>query len=135
MRAGLAAASPSSWRTTIEARNAPAFKPRPASRPAGGTVAAERWIAPPGPDQGIDVIAYTDPLGTKTHRIKVQVKRQATTKIAVDGLRAFMAVLGDQDVGIFISAGGFTSEAQREARAQERRSLTLIDLDRLTDSG
>jgi restriction system protein len=89
------------------------------------------WVAPPGPDQGIDVIAYTDPLGTKAPRIKVQVKRQAETRIAVDGVRAFIAVLGDQDVGIYISAGGFTSDALREARGQERRSLTLIDLDRL----
>jgi len=89
------------------------------------------WDAPPGPDQGIDLIAYTDPLGAKIPRIKVQVKRQIDTKIAVDGVRSFMAVLGDQDVGIYVSAGGFTSEAQREARAQERRSLTLIDLDRL----
>src|SRR4051794_24294678 len=80
---------------------------------------------------GIDLIAYTDPLGTNSPRIKVQVKRQPENKIAVDGLRAFMAVLGDQDVGIYISAGGFTSEAQREARGQERRTLTLIDLDRL----
>jgi restriction system protein len=77
------------------------------------------WIAPPGPDRGIDVIAYTDPLGTSSPRIKVQVKRQAETKIAVDGLRSFMAVLGDQDVGIFISAGGFTSEAERGALAGE----------------
>lgn len=89
------------------------------------------WVAPPGPDQGIDVIASSDPLGTGTPRIKVQVKQQPDTRIAVDGLRAFMAVLGDQDVGIFISAGGFTREAQREARAQERRTLTLIDLDQL----
>ena len=91
------------------------------------------WLAPPGPDQGVDVIASTDPLGTTSPRIKVQVKRQVGTKISVDGLRAFMAVLGDQDVGIFISAGGFTSEAQREARGQERRTLTLIDLDRLLE--
>lgn len=89
------------------------------------------WVAPPGPDQGIDIIAFTDPLGTTAPRIKVQVKRQRDTKINVDGLRSFMAVLGDQDVGIYISAGGFTTEAQREARGQERRSLTLIDLDRL----
>jgi restriction system protein len=89
------------------------------------------WIAPPGPDQGVDVIASSDPLGTGTPRIKVQVKRQIDSKIAVDGLRAFMAVLGDQDVGIFISAGGFTSEAHREARGQERRRLTLVDLDQL----
>lgn len=89
------------------------------------------WDAPPGPDQGIDLVAYTDPLGAKTPRIKVQVKRQIDTKTAVDGLRAFMAVLGEQDVGIYVSAGGFTSEAEREARAQERRTLTLIDLDHL----
>jgi restriction system protein len=61
----------------------------------------------------------------------VQVKRQAETKISVDGLRAFMAVLADDDVGIFISAGGFTSEAEREARSQEKRRITLLDLDRL----
>jgi restriction system protein len=91
------------------------------------------WTAPPGPDRGIDLIAYTDPLGTTNPRIKVQVKRHADTKIAVDGLRAFLAVLGDQDVGIFISTGGFTSEAEREARSQEKRRLTLIDLGRLLD--
>ena len=89
------------------------------------------WVAPPGPDRGIDMIAYTDPLGTTNPRIKVQVKRQPGTKISVEGLRSFMAVLGDQDVGIFISAGGFTSDAEREARSQEKRRLTLVDLDRL----
>ncbi len=91
------------------------------------------WVAPPGPDRGIDMIAHTDPLGTTSPRIKVQVKRQPETKISVEGLRSFMAVLGDQDVGIFISAGGFTSEAQREARSQEKRRLTLIDLNRLVE--
>ncbi len=32
------------------------------------------WVAPPGKDQGIDIIAYTDPLGAKPPRIKVRVK-------------------------------------------------------------
>ena len=91
------------------------------------------WVAPPGPDRGIDIIAHNDPLGTTSPRIKVQVKRQADTKISAEGLRSFMAVLGDQDVGIYISAGGFTSEAEREARSQERRRLTLIDLNRLVE--
>jgi restriction system protein len=89
------------------------------------------WIAPPGPDQGIDIIAHTDPLGTMTPRIKVQVKRRPKDKVDAPDLRSFMAVLGDQDVGIFISSGGFTSAAEREARGQEKRRLTLIDLDRL----
>jgi hypothetical protein len=33
------------------------------------------WVAPPGPDRGIDMIAHTDPLGTTSPRIKVQLKR------------------------------------------------------------
>ena len=91
------------------------------------------WVAPPGRDRGIDLVAHTDPLGMTSPRIKVQVKRQVETKITVEGLRAFMAVLGEQDVGIFVSAGGFTSDAEREARSQEKRLLTLIDLDRLIE--
>ena len=90
------------------------------------------WISPPGPDQGLDILAYTDPLGATGPRIKVQVKRRAD-KITVDGLRAFMALLGSQDVGIFIATGGFTSEAQREVRGQENRRISLIDLQRFFD--
>lgn len=90
------------------------------------------WNAPPGPDKGIDIVAHNDPLGTSTPRIKVQVKRRAD-KITVDGLRSFMALLGEQDVGIFVSTGGFTSDAQSEARTKETRKVTLIDLDQLFD--
>jgi restriction system protein len=54
----------------------------------------------------------------------VQVKRRAD-RINVDGLRAFMALLGGQDVGIFIATGGFTSEAQREVRSQENSRIKL----------
>ncbi len=90
------------------------------------------WVAPPGPDKGIDILAHTDPLGTSAPRIKVQVKRRAD-KINPEGLRSFLAVLGDQDVGIFVSMGGFTSEAESEARTQERRKVTLVDLEKLFD--
>jgi restriction system protein len=90
------------------------------------------WIAPPGPDKGIDILAHNDPLGTSTPRIKVQVKRRAD-KISVDGLRAFMAMLGEQDVGIFVSTGGFTSDAESEARTKETRKLTLVDLEKLVE--
>jgi restriction system protein len=90
------------------------------------------WIAPPGPDKGIDILAHTDPLGTTHPRIKVQVKRHGEA-INVEGLRAFMAVLGDQDVGIFVSTGGFTSAAEQEARTQEKRKITLVDMEKLFD--
>lgn len=90
------------------------------------------WVAPPGRDGGIDILAHTDPLGINMPRIKVQVKRRSE-KIAVDGLRSFMAVLGDQDVGLFVSAGGFTREAENEARTQEKRKITLLGLEQLFD--
>lgn len=90
------------------------------------------WVSPPGPDQGLDILASTDPLGATGPRIKVQVKRRAD-KITVDGLRAFMALLGSQEVGIFIATGGFTADAQREVRSQENRRTSLIDLQRFFD--
>ena len=90
------------------------------------------WIAPPGPDKGIDILAHNDPLGTSTPRIKVQVKRRAD-RIRVESIRSFMAVLGEQDVGIFVSTGGFTSDAESEARTKETRKLTLVDLEKLVE--
>ena len=90
------------------------------------------WIAPPGPDRGIDILAHSDPLGSSVPRIKVQVKRHEE-KISVSGLRSFMAVLGDQDVGIFVCTGGFTKDAEAEARTQEKRRITLLDLEQLFD--
>lgn len=90
------------------------------------------WIAPPGKDGGIDILAWTDPLGTRPPRIKVQVKRLNST-VSVEGLRSFMSVLGNDDVGLFVSIGGFTKDAGHEARTQENRKITLVDLDRLFD--
>jgi len=90
------------------------------------------WIAPPGPDRGIDIIAHRDPLGLEEPRVKVQVKRRGD-KINVDGVRAFIAVLAVGDVGVFVSAGGFTRDAEYEARSQETRRIMLVDLKRLFD--
>ena len=44
-----------------------------------------------------------------------------------------MAVLGDDDVGIFVSVGGFTKDAEDEARTQEKRKVTLLNLEKLFD--
>lgn len=91
------------------------------------------WEAPPGKDGGVDLLAFTDPLGTRQPRIKVQVKRNANSaKIDVIGLRSFMAVLGDEDVGLFVALSGFTKDAELEARQSHRR-ITLIDTVRLVD--
>lgn len=90
------------------------------------------WVAPPGKDGGVDILAFSDPLATHPPRIKVQVKRQSES-VRVDGLRSFLAMLGDGDVGIFVNTGGFTRDAQEEARTQEKRRITLLDAERLFD--
>lgn len=90
------------------------------------------WVSPPGPDKGLDVVAHTDPLGIQGPRIKVQVKRRAD-KTAIDGIRSLLGLLCEGDVGLFISMGGFTRDAEDEARRQEKRRIMLVDLKRLFD--
>ncbi len=90
------------------------------------------WVSPPGPDKGLDILAHTDPLGIAGARIKVQVKRHAD-RAPVQDIRSFMAILGDGDVGIFVCSGGFTKDAEQEARGQERRRIMLLDARRLFD--
>ncbi|HEY6138970.1 MAG TPA: restriction endonuclease [Thermoanaerobaculia bacterium] len=90
------------------------------------------WIAPLGPDRGIDVIAHSDPLGITGPRIKVQVKRTAE-RIAAREVRSFFAVVADVDVGLFVATSGFTKDAEEETRTQERRRVMLLDLRRFFD--
>src|SRR5207248_2411683 len=87
------------------------------------------WVAPPGPDKGVDIIAHTDPLGAQPPRIKVQVKRQSSA-VGAEKFRSFLAMVGDGDVGIFVCTGGFTPDAETEAR-HEKRKITLISVERL----
>jgi restriction system protein len=82
------------------------------------------WVAPPGRDRGVDIIALSDPVGTKGPRVKVQVKREKG-KTDAQTLRAFTSVLHEGDVGLFVTLGGFTSEAEAEARNETRR-VTLF---------
>ncbi|CAL8477261.1 restriction endonuclease [Caballeronia sp. S22] len=90
------------------------------------------WVSPPGKDGGVDIIANTDPLGTRSPRIKVQVKR-ISHRVDKDGLKSFIAIINDDDVGLFVSLGGFTRDAETFARDQERRKITLIDCERLIE--
>lgn len=90
------------------------------------------WVSPPGKDGGVDIIAHTDPLGTQSPRIKVQVKRVAQ-KIDLQTLNSFLALIENDDVGLYVSTGGFTRDAAEAARRQTGRKITLIDLERLVD--
>lgn len=91
------------------------------------------WVAPPGKDGGVDIIAYNDPLGTNGPRVKVQVKHKINSSIPVEQLRAFMSVIGIDEIGLYVSSGGFTSNVWDESRSQDKRKITLIDLDALVE--
>ena len=87
------------------------------------------FVAPRGKDGGIDVLAYRDPLGTVPPRIKVQVKHRDSVA-GVHEVRQLLGILrGDGDVGVFISTGGFSSDAKVCSR-ESHLHVELIDLDR-----
>lgn len=88
------------------------------------------WIAPPGRDGGVDIIAHTDPLGTQGPRIKVQVKRQQQS-VGLPDLKSFVANIGQLDSGIFVCTGGFTKDAAEYARNHESKRIMLINTDKL----
>jgi restriction system protein len=60
------------------------------------------------------------------------VKRRGE-KTTIDGVRSLVALPGEGDVGLFVSTGGFTRDAEDETRRQEKRRIMLVDLKRLFD--
>ena len=88
------------------------------------------FVAPKGKDGGVDVIAYRDPLGTVSPRIKVQVKHRDSPASGPEVQQLMGLLQKEGDVGIFVSSGGFTADAKAAARSSHVH-VELIDLDRL----
>ena len=87
------------------------------------------FISPKGRDGGLDIIAYQDPLGATTPRIKVQVKHRPDASISVDDIRSLIGLLNkDGDIGLFVTSGRFTSESERFSR-DSHIHVKLIDID------
>ena len=86
------------------------------------------YVAPPGKDGGIDIIAYKDALGFEKPRIKVQVKRyKEQNKIDVKPIRELRGLLNaNEHAGIFITSSSFTKDAELFAR-QSDIHIKLID--------
>jgi restriction system protein len=80
----------------------------------------------------VDVIAHRDPLGTQAPRMKVQVKG-GSQKIDLQTLNSFLAIVDRDDVGLYVSIGGFTKDAEDAARKQTTRKITLINVERLVE--
>lgn len=87
------------------------------------------FVSPRGKDGGLDIIAYNDPLGAKAPRLKVQVKHKPDASIPVDDIRSLTGLLNrDGDIGLFVTTGYFTSDAERSAR-ESHRHIKLLDID------
>lgn len=87
-------------------------------------------IAPKGKDGGIDIIAYTDPLGVKPPRIIVQVKHRPESNISSDDIQRLAGTMRrGSDVGIFVTSGGFSNYSVNEARSTDKH-IELIDFER-----
>lgn len=85
------------------------------------------FISPKGKDGGLDIIAYSDPLGATVPRLKVQVKHRPEASVPVDDIRSLTGLLNkDGDIGLFVTSGYFTSESERSAR-ESHRHIRLLD--------
>lgn len=90
------------------------------------------FIAPKGKDGGIDIIAYVDPLGAKTPRIKVQVKHKPDTTIGASDIRALIGVLRAGDIALFVTSGTFSPDT-KSTSTSSREFVRLIDGDEFID--
>jgi len=88
------------------------------------------FVAPRGKDGGVDILAYRDPLGSVPPRLKVQVKHREQ-KVNVSEVRELMGLLAKEgDVGLIVSSGGFTPDAEAAIRGSAKH-IEKIDLNDL----
>lgn len=85
-------------------------------------------VAPRGKDGGIDIVAYTDPLGAKTPRIKVQVKHKPDTATGAADVRALLGILKAGDIALFVTSGTYSTDAKHAASSGDK-FIRLIDGD------
>jgi restriction system protein len=87
------------------------------------------FISPRGTDGGVDVIAYRDPLGVKSPRIKVQVKHRPNDTVSVKEIRSLIGILNkDSDIGLFVTSGKFSSDSENLSR-DSHVHIKLIDFE------
>ncbi|MBN1915590.1 Mrr restriction system protein [Candidatus Dojkabacteria bacterium] len=91
------------------------------------------FVAPRGKDNGIDIIAYKDPIGTEKPIIKVQVKHHPDSSVQSQDIQKLKGTLShDEEVGIFVTSGKFSSGAIREAR-MSKLHIETIDFTRFVE--
>jgi len=83
-------------------------------------------------DGGIDVIAHRDPLGVEPPLIKGQCKHQVAN-VGAPEVQRLIGALGAGELALFVTLGGYTTEADRIGRSKPGlRLLTGEDVVTLT---
>lgn len=87
-------------------------------------------VSPPGPDGGVDIVAYKDEFELLPPIIKVQVK---SGKGSVGGpeVQQLKGTLGQSEYGILVTLSTFTSAARSSEKSTDK--IRLIDGAALTD--
>jgi len=93
-----------------------------------GAMGYRTRVSPPGPDDGIDIIAHRDELGFEPPIIKVQVK-STEGSVGAPIVAALLGNVGQGEHGLFVTLGTFTSKARTSAHG--KTNLRLVDGDML----
>jgi len=83
-----------------------------------------------GPDGGVDILAYKDAFGFEHPIIKVQVKHRKASSSAPE-IQQLLGANPFNANGLFVSTGGFTSQAISVAKQNNVKLLDLEDLAKL----
>jgi len=86
-------------------------------------------IGPQGADARVDITAHPDVFGFQSPHIKVQVKHRKSQAGAPEIQQ--LAGAAGQNEALFISTGGFTAQAIKEA--EKHPKLALVDRDRFVE--
>lgn len=87
-------------------------------------------VSKKGPDGGVDILAHKDAFGFEKPIIKVQVKHRKSTSGGPEVQQLLGAHPMDAN-SLFVSTGGFTSQAESIAR---NNNVKLLDLEELVNS-
>lgn len=90
-------------------------------------------VSPPGPDQGVDILAGSGPLGLDSPTLIVEVKSE-TGQVSAPVVRGLQgAMLSNRsDQALLVAWGGITKDAKREIRT-DRLSMRIWTADDLLD--
>lgn len=98
----------------------------------GGLLEAMEYnvkVSPKGPDGGVDVLAYKDAFGFEKPIVKTQVKHRKN-KASSQEIQQLLGANPMDANCLFVSTGGFTSQAEAVAK---HNSVKLIDLEELVN--